>query len=104
MISVVLLRSTAAASQQRSRDVALVSLTVIFPLGCQVVWQGPALATVGWPGVDNSIVPLVFNVTSLTLAQLQSLVLTASYNSGVVLTPQSTLLIDAWAVDITATL
>ena len=68
------------------------------------VWQGPALATVGWPGVDYSTVPLVFNVSSLTLAQLQSLVLTASYNSGVVLTPQTTLNIDAWSVDLTATL
>ena len=68
------------------------------------VWQGPALATIGWSGVDNSTVPLVFNVTALTIAQLQSLVLTASYNSGVVLTPQSTLFIDAWSVDLTSTL
>lgn len=68
------------------------------------VWQGPALATVGYPGVDNSVVPLVFNVSALTLAQLQSLVLVASYNSGVVLTPQTTLNIDAWAVDLTVTL
>ena len=68
------------------------------------VWQGPALATIGYPGADYSIVPLVFNVSALTLAQLQSLVLTASYNSGVVLTPQTTLNIDAWSVDITATL
>ena len=68
------------------------------------VWQGPALATVGYPGVDNSVVPLKFDITALTLAQLQSLVLTATYNSGVVLTPQTTLNIDAWAVELTVTL
>ena len=68
------------------------------------VWQGPALATIGYPGVDFSAVPMKFDISALTLAQLQSLVLTASYNSGVVLTPQTTLNIDAWAVELTVTL
>lgn len=41
MISIPLLRST-ASDQQRYREIVLVSLTVIFPLGCQVIWHGPA--------------------------------------------------------------
>jgi hypothetical protein len=30
------------SKQMRRRDVALVVLTVIFPLACQVIWDGPA--------------------------------------------------------------
>lgn len=30
------------STQIRRRDIALVALTVIFPLGCQVIWDGPA--------------------------------------------------------------
>jgi hypothetical protein len=37
-------RLAAASPQPQRRDVALVSLTVIFPLACQVIWHGPAFA------------------------------------------------------------
>jgi Dolichyl-phosphate-mannose-protein mannosyltransferase len=32
------------SAQLKRRDIALVSLTVIFPLACQVLWHGPAFA------------------------------------------------------------
>lgn len=70
------------------------------------VWTGPTLATALYAGEDysTSALSLTHNVTDLTLAQLQSIQLTASYNSGVILAPQSSIEIDAWAVDITASL
>ncbi|MGZ5877222.1 MAG: glycosyltransferase family 39 protein [Bradyrhizobium sp.] len=34
----------AGSTQLKRRDIALVSLTVIFPLVCQVIWHGPAFA------------------------------------------------------------
>jgi hypothetical protein len=34
----------AASTRLERRDIALVSLTVIFPLACQVIWHGPAFA------------------------------------------------------------
>lgn len=33
---------TAASTQARQRDIALIALAVIFPLACQVIWDGPA--------------------------------------------------------------
>jgi hypothetical protein len=38
----VLPRAAAGAKQPPRRDIALISMTVIFPLGCQVAFQGPA--------------------------------------------------------------
>lgn len=35
-------RLGAASMRARQRDVALIALTVIFPLACQVIWDGPA--------------------------------------------------------------
>ena len=35
-------RLGAASAELRRRDVALVALTVMFPLACQVIWRGPA--------------------------------------------------------------
>jgi hypothetical protein len=35
-------RLAAASTPQQRRDIALVSLTVFFPLACQVIWHGPA--------------------------------------------------------------
>jgi hypothetical protein len=35
-------RLAAGATPPRRRDIALVALTVIFPLACQVIWHGPA--------------------------------------------------------------
>jgi Dolichyl-phosphate-mannose-protein mannosyltransferase len=35
-------RLAAGAKELQRRDIALVSLTVIFPLACQVIWHGPA--------------------------------------------------------------
>jgi hypothetical protein len=37
-------RLAAGSTQLRRRDVAVVSLTVFFPLVCQVIWHGPAFA------------------------------------------------------------
>ncbi len=42
MISVLALRGGAAENQRRYREIVLISLTVIFPLGCEVIWHGPA--------------------------------------------------------------
>jgi hypothetical protein len=39
---VLLPRLAAGSTQLRRRDITLVSLTVIFPLACQVIWHGPA--------------------------------------------------------------
>jgi hypothetical protein len=35
-------RLAAGSTQLQRRDIALLSLTVIFPLACQVIWHGPA--------------------------------------------------------------
>ena len=42
MLFVLLPRLAAGTKQLRRGDIALVSLTVIFPLACQVIWHGPA--------------------------------------------------------------
>ncbi len=42
MLFALLPRLAAGAKVLRRRDIALVSLTVIFPLACQVIWRGPA--------------------------------------------------------------
>jgi Dolichyl-phosphate-mannose-protein mannosyltransferase len=42
MLFALLPRLVAGATQPRRRDIALVSLTVIFPLACQVILHGPA--------------------------------------------------------------
>ncbi len=42
MISILSLRDGAAGTQQRFREIVLISLTVIFPLACEVIWHGPA--------------------------------------------------------------
>jgi hypothetical protein len=67
------------------------------------VWQGPALATLLYPGEDYSTTALSWtkDVSSLTLAQLQALQLVASYNAGVLLAPQTSIEIDSWSVDVT---
>jgi hypothetical protein len=70
----------------------------------QHVWDGPASSTLNWPGVDHSASPLVFDVSTYTLAQMQSIALNGSYNATVVLAPQTSLEIDAWAVAVTASL
>jgi hypothetical protein len=71
MAFVLLPRLTAAATPLPRRDIALVSLTVIFPLVCQVVCHGPAftgmrhflfvipaLATLAGIGLDAAITAL----------------------------------------------
>lgn len=70
------------------------------------VWQGPALATVLYAGEDYSTTPTSWtkDVSTLTLAQLRALQLVSSYNAGIVLAPQTGIQIDAWAVDIIATI
>jgi hypothetical protein len=42
MVAAQMLRGTAGASRQQYRDITLLSLTVIFPLACQVICHGPA--------------------------------------------------------------
>src|SRR5260221_9705964 len=42
MVAAQVLRGTAGANQQQYRDITLLSLTVIFPLACQVICHGPA--------------------------------------------------------------
>jgi hypothetical protein len=42
MVAAQVLRGTAGASQQEYRDITLLSLTVIFPMACQVICHGPA--------------------------------------------------------------
>ena len=42
MLSALLPRLVAGSSQSRRRDIALVALTVIFPLACEVIFRGPA--------------------------------------------------------------
>jgi hypothetical protein len=44
MIAVPWPRLAAGSTRQGRRDVALVSLTVMFPLACEVIWHGPAFA------------------------------------------------------------
>ena len=42
MMLALLPRPAAASTPMRQRDITLVALTVIFPLACQVIWDGPA--------------------------------------------------------------
>jgi hypothetical protein len=42
MMFALLPRLAASSTQLQRRDIALVSLTMIFPLACQVIWHGPA--------------------------------------------------------------
>ena len=42
IVFALLPRLAAGATQLQRRDITLVSLTVIFPLACQVIWHGPA--------------------------------------------------------------
>ncbi len=42
MMLALLPRVAASSTQVRQRDITLVTLTVIFPLACQVIWDGPA--------------------------------------------------------------
>jgi hypothetical protein len=64
-------RLAAASTPQQRRDIALVSLTVFFPLACQVIWHGPAftgmrhflfvvpaLATLAGIGLDAAVTAL----------------------------------------------
>ena len=64
-------RLAAGSSPLRRRDIALVSLTVFFPLACQVIWHGPAftglrhflfvipaLATLAGIGLDAALTAL----------------------------------------------
>jgi hypothetical protein len=44
MAGVLWPRLAAGSTQQARRDIALASLTLIFPLLCQVIWHGPAFA------------------------------------------------------------
>jgi hypothetical protein len=69
-----------------------------------VVWQGPALATLLYPGEDYSVSGLTVNLTGLTLTQLQNMQLKASYTAGILALPQTTIQIDAWAVEIVASI
>jgi hypothetical protein len=64
-------RLAAASTPQQRRDIALFSLTVFFPLACQVIWHGPAftglrhflfvvpaLATLAGIGLDAAVTAL----------------------------------------------
>ena len=42
LLPALLPRLAAASSQSRRRDIALIALTVIFPLACEVIFRGPA--------------------------------------------------------------
>jgi Dolichyl-phosphate-mannose-protein mannosyltransferase len=68
MLFALLPRLAAGAKELQRRDIALVSLTVIFPLACQVIWHGPAftglrhflfvipaLATLAGIGLDAAV-------------------------------------------------
>ena len=71
MAFALLPRLTAGATQLRRRDIALVSLTVVFPLTCEVICRGPAftglrhflfvipsLATLAGIGLDAAVTSL----------------------------------------------
>lgn len=92
-----------AAIAAASTDTFSISMTAT-GLASQVIWAGPVAGTVAYPGVDYSAGTFTFDTSALTLAQLQSIVLTASYTATVVLVPQTSIKIDAWAVDITSNL
>ncbi|MET4804801.1 hypothetical protein [Bradyrhizobium sp. LB11.1] len=42
VVAALLPRSTTGLTQEKQRDLTLVALTVMFPLACQVIWDGPA--------------------------------------------------------------
>jgi hypothetical protein len=71
MTFALLPRFAAGAAQLRRRDIALVSLTVVFPLACEVIYRGPAftglrhflfvipsLATLAGIGLDAAVTAL----------------------------------------------
>ncbi len=71
MTFALLPRLAAGATQFRRRDIALVSLTVVFPLACEVIYRGPAftglrhflfvipsLATLAGIGLDAAVTAL----------------------------------------------
>src|SRR6266851_1940090 len=71
MVAAQVLRGTAGANQQQYRDITLLSLTVIFPLACQVICHGPAftglrhflfliplLAVLAGIGIDRALASL----------------------------------------------
>jgi len=71
MTFALLPRLAAGATQLRRRDIALVSLTVVFPLACEVIYRGPAftglrhflfvipsLATLAGIGLDAAVTAL----------------------------------------------
>jgi hypothetical protein len=72
MMFALLPRLATSSTQLQRRDIALVSLTVIFPLACQVIWHGPAfdglrhflfvipaLAALAGTGLDMTVTALV---------------------------------------------
>jgi hypothetical protein len=67
----------------------------------QHIWDSPPTTTIGWPGVDFSseATSFTFNISSLTVTQLNNLQLVGSYSAAVVATPTTMLQIDAWAID-----
>ena len=71
MAFALLPRLAAGSARLQRRDIALVSLTVIFPLACQVIWHGPAftglrhflfvipaLVTLAGIGLDTAVTAL----------------------------------------------
>ena len=71
MMFALLPRLAAGSTQLQRRDITLVSLTVIFPLACQVIWHGPAftglrhflfvipaLGTLAGIGLDTAVTAL----------------------------------------------
>jgi hypothetical protein len=71
MVAAQVQRGTSGANQQQYRDITLLSLTVIFPLACQVICHGPAftglrhflfliplLAVLAGIGIDRTLASL----------------------------------------------
>lgn len=67
------------------------------------VWNGPALAVL-YPGENYDSGNYTYSLAGASLADLQALVLVARYSASVVALPQFAVLVDAWCVEITATI
>ena len=77
---------TATATQARQRDIALIGLAAIFPLACQVIWDGPAftglrhflfvipaLAVLAGIGLDAAVTALAARSRVVAFASLAAI-------------------------------
>ena len=98
MLGLVLaLRSSLAAvsAQARHRDIVLIGMAVIFPLACQVIWDGPAftglrhflfvipaLAVIAGIGLDAAVTALATRSRVLALACLAAISAGFAWNAA----------------------